>query len=60
LIKLAGPYIVSNKKLFDIPNPINIKDSCKYHEHTVRSQPCYKTKFAWLKGDNSSTYNAAT
>jgi hypothetical protein len=43
------------KKRSDVPDPINFENSCKYHEHTLRDEPCYKAKYAWLKSDNGST-----
>jgi hypothetical protein len=47
-IKAAAPYFTSLKSAKDMPSPLNLSKSCKYHEHTLRGQSCYKIKFWYL------------
>jgi hypothetical protein len=48
LIKATSPYVLSEKHLQEISDPVNTHESCKYHEHTLRGEPCYKIKHLYL------------
>lgn len=55
-IRKALPYMYSNESLLEVPDPVDVTNSCKYHEHTKRGEPCYKEKLKYLP----ITTNAAT
>lgn len=47
LLTAAAPYITSCTKSADMPDPLVLEKSCKYHEHTALSTACYKTKYQY-------------
>ena len=48
LLKAAGPFLTSDKKAWEMSDPIDPANSCKYHEHTMRGEPCYKAKYQYI------------
>jgi hypothetical protein len=48
LLTAAAPFITSSTKSTDMPNPLDLEKSCKYHEHTAAGTPCYKTKYHYI------------
>jgi hypothetical protein len=48
LLTAAAPFITSSTKSTDMPDPLDLDKSCKYHEHTSLGTPCYKTKYQYI------------
>lgn len=44
LLTATAPFRTSSTKSSDMPDPLDLDQSCKYHEHTTLGTPCYKTK----------------
>jgi hypothetical protein len=56
----AEPYITSDMMASEMPDPIGMNHSCKYHEHTLRGEPCYKTEHQYLPKNAVITGIAST
>ncbi|KAF3041062.1 hypothetical protein E8E12_001625 [Didymella heteroderae] len=50
--KAAAPFITSSTKSTDMPDPLDLDKSCKYHEHTALGTPCYKTKYQYVPDES--------
>lgn len=48
LLAAAAPFITSSAKSTDMPDPLDLGKSCKYHEHAVHGLPCYKRKYQFI------------
>lgn len=48
LLTAAAPFITSSTKSTDMPDPLNLEKSCKYHEQTALGTICYKTKYQYI------------
>lgn len=48
LLTAAAPFITSSTKSTDMPDPLDLDKSCRYHEHTALGTPCYKTKYQYI------------
>jgi hypothetical protein len=48
LLTAAAPFITSSAKSTDLPDPLDLGKSCKYHEHAVHGLPCYRRKYQFV------------
>jgi hypothetical protein len=47
-VKKAGQYINSVMELLDMPDPLDLELTCRYHEHSDSRSPCNKDKVQFL------------
>lgn len=52
LLAAAAPFITSSIKSTDMPDPLDLENSCQYHEHTAFDKPCYKTKYQYISDES--------
>ena len=60
LLTAAAPFITSSAKFADMPDPLDLAKSCKYHEHPVHSLPCYKKKYQFFTDESAVVAKSVT
>jgi hypothetical protein len=54
-IRAAAPYMLLNKTFRHTPHPLDLTYSCKYHEHTLRGEQCYRKRHLYLPKRTEAT-----